>query len=198
MFTGIIEHVGRLASLNQGRLTLDFDPAWTADEPIQIGESIAVNGCCLTAVTSEANQVEFDLSQETLDRTALGQLRPGGRVNLERAMRLNGRLGGHLVLGHVDAVGTLKEVTPTPSAIILTVEAPAEGAKYLIDKGSIAVDGISLTLVEPRDSVFRLWIIPHTWEATHLSERQPGDLVNLEFDVLAKFTERLLAASGKL
>lgn len=205
MFTGIVQGTGRVVSLLEGVLTLepppDFAPGGTF-----VGESVAVNGCCLTVVPpppsgsswgrgqGEEARLRFDLSPETLKRTSLGDLASGSLVNLERAMSANGMLGGHVVQGHVDATGVIVSMTPQENAVIVRFQAPAEYDRYLIDKGSVTVDGISLTVVEPVNGAFDTWIIPHTLEVTNLKEKRPGDRVNLEFDVLAKYVEKLLEA----
>ena len=159
---------------------------------VTLGASIAVNGCCLTAVawetTPEGSWWEADVTDETFDRTNLGDLRPGDPVNLERPVRLEDRLGGHLVQGHVDAVGVIVEPAPD-----LQVRMPPELLRYVVEKGSITVDGVSLTVVAPLDDGFTVALIPHTAEVTTLGHKGPGDTVNLEVDVMAKYTERLLA-----
>lgn len=188
MFTGIVEALGRVRSLSDGVLVLDVD-APLGPDPVKEGESIAVNGCCLTVVGSE---LRFDLSPETLARTSLGDLVPGSIVNLERAMRADGRFGGHIVQGHVDATGEVACITPSDNSTIFRFRVAAGSEKYLIDKGSITVDGISLTVVEPNGREFDTWIIPHTLANTNLHERRVGDRVNLEFDALARYIERLL------
>jgi riboflavin synthase len=193
VFTGIVQGLGRVESLAGGRLVIVAPAA-----EYEIGESIAVNGVCLTVVTAggEGDHVllSFDLSEETLRRTALGQLNLGAKVNLERAMTLHSRLGGHIVQGHVDAVGQLQSITPTEHAHVCRFSCPSEFDRYLIDKGSIAIDGVSLTVVEPRGGEFDVWIIPHTLQQTTLGDLSAGEEVNMEFDVLAKHVEKLLSA----
>ncbi len=204
MFTGIIEALGRIQQFELGSLMLQPDRPLGPD-PVRLGESIAVNGCCLTVTaiappaTANASDREapspalrFDLSPETLARTSLGSLGVGAHVNLERAMRADGRFGGHIVQGHVDATGEVVSIRPSGNSTVLRFRVQQGSEKYLIDKGSITVDGISLTLVEPAGSEFDAWIIPHTLTNTNLGERKPGDRVNLEFDVLARYVERLL------
>ena len=194
MFTGIVEKSVRIVGVAEGpffrRLTL-ANP-WTDLKP---GESIAVNGCCLTVVEA-GNELGFDLSPETLSRTTLGGLRAGSIVNMERAMRADGRLGGHLVQGHVDGTGSIVRITPEDGATVFRFRVPDAGAKYIIDKGSVALDGISLTAVKPEGSEFDTWIIPHTLIHTNLNKRVIGDSVNVEFDVLARYAEKLL--SGRI
>ena len=192
MFTGIIQAVSVVTwPVLSGlfRLQLGIVPHdW---EPWATGESLAVNGCCLTVLEPLGNELSFNLSEETLSRTTLGSLRQGHLVNLERAMRVGDRLGGHIVQGHVDAIGELVSVSPETG--IFRFRVPSEHGRYLIDKGSITIDGISLTVVEPNHNEFEVAVIPHTLAATNLATRQPGDRVNLEFDVIAKHVERLLA-----
>ena len=192
MFTGLIEAVGSVRSLTNGRLTLDLPESPWPNDPLLLGESVAVNGCCLTVVATE-NGVEFDLSEETIRRTTFGTLSQGNLVNLERAMRLGDRLGGHIVQGHVDATGSIVSITEQPDATVIRFLLEAEHERYLIDKGSIALDGISLTVVEPKGSAFDVWVIPHTLAYTNLGQRKIGDRVNVEFDVLAKHVEKLLS-----
>lgn len=189
MFTGIVEELGSVASRDGSRLRLN---AATVLTDVVMGASIAVNGCCLTAVawdvTPEGSWWEADVSDETFLRTNLGDLQPGDPVNLERPVRLEDRLGGHLVQGHVDAVGVIVEPAPD-----LQVRMPPELLRYVVEKGSITVDGVSLTVVRPVDDGFTVALIPHTAEVTTLGHKGPGDTVNLEVDVMAKYTERLLA-----
>jgi riboflavin synthase len=190
MFTGIVQAVGKVHRIEN--LVLEVDaPASFAPEGYDTGESVAVNGCCLTVVAEAP--LRFDLSEETLARTGLGQLRAGDPVNLERAMTARDRFGGHIVQGHVDATGEVLAVEPQEGSTILRFRVPEEYTRYLIDKGSVTIDGISLTVVRPEGDTFEAWIIPHTLENTNLAARQPGDRVNLEFDVIAKYVERLLA-----
>jgi riboflavin synthase len=195
MFTGLIQACGTVASSSDFVLVVDLPvDAWEGD-PIQIGESIAVNGVCVTA-TNLGSQISFDLSQETMDRTSLGALLPGSRVNLERAMRVGDRLGGHIVQGHVDGMARIVSIDHGADSSTFIFELAGSGEHYLIDKGSITLDGISLTVVRPEGSRFETWIIPHTLEFTNLRSRAVGDVVNVEFDVLAKYVERLLAYRG--
>jgi riboflavin synthase len=182
MFTGIVEELGTVAAAGT-RLRVEAEQVL---DGARLGDSTAVNGCCLTLVAIGDGWFEADVSEETLRRTTLGGLAPGDRVNLERPVRLRDRLGGHLVQGHVDGVGEV--VAPTPD---LQVRMPADLARYVIQKGSITVDGVSLTVVDPTDDGFSVAVIPHTAEVTTLGGRQPGDRVNLEVDVIAKYVERL-------
>lgn len=184
MFTGIVEELGSVVSLEGPRLRLS---ARTVLGDVSMGASIAVNGCCLTVVAWGEDWWEADVSDETFARTSLGSLSPGDPVNLERPVRLDDRLGGHLVQGHVDAVGEV--VRPVPD---LQVRMPERLLRYVVEKGSITVDGVSLTVVDVLDDGFTVAVIPHTSEVTTLGVRSPGQRVNLEVDVMAKYAERLL------
>lgn len=185
MFTGIIEEVGVVESLESGRLRI---AASVVLEGVGLGDSIAVNGCCLTVVEFTDKMWEADLSQETLDRTAFKQLGVGTPVNLERAVTASQRMGGHIVQGHVDAVGTIVNRVPD-----LRVRVPRDLTKYMVEKGSVTVDGVSLTIVNVIDDTFSVAVIPHTAEVTNLGSKQPNDLVNIEVDVIAKYVERMIA-----
>lgn len=194
MFTGLVETTGSVEALHRrqgaSRLILAGGPSDCAP-----GESIAVNGCCLTlAALPVDGHLEFDLLEETLRRTNLGALEPGAPVNLERALPANGRLGGHFVQGHVDCVAPILAWEPVGLDYRLEIALPREFARYVVEKGSIAVDGISLTVAELKKESFALWIIPHTREVTNLSRAAAGVPVNLEFDLLAKYVERICAA----
>jgi riboflavin synthase len=191
VFTGIVQAIGRVRSVDESTLLVEA-PAELSGDGYELGESVAVNGCCLTVVASQG-ALAFDVSPETLRRTSLGNLHAGDPVNLERAMSANGRFGGHVVQGHVDATGEVVSITPQGEFTVLRVRAPREYDRYLIDKGSVTVDGISLTVVEPREAEFDVWLVPHTLEHTNLHSRKPGDTVNLEFDVIAKYVEKMLA-----
>jgi riboflavin synthase len=191
MFTGLIEALGRVVSWQMGEggvLTVETN---LREEGIQIGESIAVNGACLTVIRIAQGTVSFDVSPETLRSTALGDQAAGAFVNLERSLRLGDRLGGHLVTGHVDAVGQLVSSVPEGIAKILTFVMPPELAKHVVPKGSIAVDGISLTVNWCEDHQFSVAVIPHTWEKTNLRGKTINDRVNLETDLIGKYVERL-------
>ena len=182
MFTGLIEEQGRLAGRDGHRFT--FEAAIVLDGT-QLGDSIAVNGCCLTVVEIGVSYWSADVVDETLSRTNLGDLIPGDAVNLERPLRFDGRLGGHLVQGHVDTVGTVVEAAPT-----LHVRSPS--TRYVVEKGSISVDGVSLTVVDLTGDGFTVAVIPHTAEVTTLGRRKPGDRVNLEFDLIAKYVAKFV------
>jgi riboflavin synthase len=194
MFTGLVEGTGRaVALLSQvagKRLVID---AGGLAEGTRLGDSIAVNGCCLTVISLDGTQLGFDLLAETEARTNLRDLKPGGLVNLERALPANGRYGGHFVTGHIDATGRVRRWEKRGQDFELRIGIEVEQGAYLVPKGCIAVDGISLTVAEVGRDEFSVWIIPHTRAVTALGERSEGDLVNLEFDLLAKYTEKILA-----
>jgi riboflavin synthase len=199
MFTGIVEELGTIKAVNKGResATLDIG-AEKVLEGLNLGDSVAVNGVCLTVVRFDRSGFSAEVMAETLRKSNLGTLKSGDRVNLERAMRLGDRLGGHLVAGHVDATGTIKSTVREDIATVFTVDAPEEILRYVIEKGSVAIDGISLTVVDYDKKSFRVSIIPHTASQTTLGFKRSGDTVNLEADMLAKFVERLLAGrAGK-
>lgn len=185
MFTGIVEELGSVMDLDGSRLRVG---ASTVLSDVTMGASIAVNGCCLTVIGWGDDWWDADVTDETFARTSLGSLRAGDPVNLERPVRLEDRLGGHLVQGHVDAIGEV--VTPSPD---LSVKVPSRLLRYMVEKGSVTVDGVSLTIVDVVDDVFSVALIPHTAEVTTLGVRSPGDSVNLEVDVMAKYAERLLS-----
>lgn len=194
MFTGIIEEAGVVARLAQNAegARLEIRAPGVAQEA-RIGDSVAVNGVCLTVVEQSADQVAFDAVNETLSRSSLGALHQGSRVNLERPLRANGRFDGHIVQGHVDATATLSSVTDEGNSRRLRFGVEPELLRYVVEKGSITLDGISLTVAAVGPDWFEVVIIPHTWEVTNLAERTPGDAVNLEVDVLAKYVERMLS-----
>jgi riboflavin synthase len=194
MFTGIIEEVGEIAEISDsgGFRTLRVR-ARRILNGIQTGASISVNGVCLTARTIHVDGFTADLSNETLERTSLKVLAAGSLVNLERPMRADGRFDGHIVQGHVDGVGRIRAFTRKGDDYRLEVEFSESALRYIVEKGSISVDGISLTIARVRPCVFEVAIIPHTFDNTNLQRVQPGDPVNLEFDVIAKYVERMLA-----
>ncbi len=195
MFTGLVESTGTFTSIETTRVgaRMTIHAPQIAPE-VNIGDSIAVNGCCLTAAIQDDDSLGFDLLRETLDRTSLGAVAPGGLVNLERALAANARLGGHFVQGHVDGAAEVLGFDEVGADWRLEVALPAEFARYVVAKGSIAVDGISLTVAEVRAASFVVWIIPHTRTVTNLATCFAGQRVNLEFDLLAKYVERLLEA----
>ena len=192
MFTGLIEEVGLVSAVEDGggRRRLQIEANLVRDN-VQIGESITVNGACQTVVELDDASFVVESVEETLRRTTLGDLIPGNRVNLERSLRLQDRLGGHLVAGHVDGVGIVRQLERRDGDAFLEIEAPAALRRYIASKGSIAVDGISLTVVDVIDSVFTVAIIPHTLQHTNLSETRSGGRVNLEVDLVARYVERL-------
>jgi len=194
MFTGLIEDVGRVvaAHATKHRTQLQIAAPRTAKQ-VRAGQSIAVNGCCLTLTSRHGDQLSFDLLEETIARTNLKALRPNSRVNLERALRADGRLGGHFVQGHVDCVSRIMAFDKKGADFRLEVELPKAFAPYVASKGSIAVNGISLTVADVLPKSFVVWIIPYTKRHTNLDRANPGDLINLEFDILAKYVERMVA-----
>jgi riboflavin synthase len=195
VFTGIVETTGRVARRAPRGAGTRLTIAGARDlSRLALGESVAVNGACLTVAARRGRLFAVDVSPETLRRTALGSLVPGARVNLERALRVGDRLGGHIVLGHVDAVGTLEAIRPDADWTAYRFRAPTSLARYLVEKGSIAVDGVSLTVFACRGRHFTVALIPHTLARTTLGERRPGDPVNLEADVLMKHVEAMVRA----
>jgi len=193
MFTGLIEEVGSVLRIDTSDSVAQLQiVAPLIAEGIQIGDSIAVNGCCLTVTAHHDKQFTFDLLGETLDRTNLKALRPESRVNLERALAANARLGGHFVQGHVDCTARILAMEKNGSDYRLEVELPAAFAHYVTEKGSIAVNGISLTVAELSAESFVAWIVSHTRSQTNLATARVDDLVNLEFDLIAKYVERML------
>jgi riboflavin synthase len=193
MFTGIIETVGKVAGIERGgesiRLTV---AAGKTAEDVTLGESVAVNGVCLTVVSFRPPHVTFDAVYETVRKTTLGHLQIGDSVNLERALPVGGRLGGHIVQGHVDGTGRIASIRPIDNSWFVYVDASPELMRYVVTKGSVAVDGISLTIAEAADRTFSLSIIPHTWDNTTLHEKRAGDPVNIECDILGKYVEKML------
>jgi riboflavin synthase len=198
MFTGLIQEVGRVAAVESAKTGTQLRiVAPKVARKIRRGDSLAVNGCCLTVSSRRGNELVFDLLKETIARTNLKSLQPGSSVNLERALAANERLGGHFVQGHVDCASPIIAFQKSGADFRLEIELPAEFARYVARKGSIAVNGISLTVAEILPRTFAVWIIPYTKTHTNLSRAQPGDLLNLEFDLLAKYVERMLAKNGR-
>lgn len=193
MFTGIVEEIGTVAAIQKGvqssRLTLCGERIF---EDMHIGDSIAVNGVCLTVTTKTASTFTVDVMAETLRRSSLGALSKGSRVNMERAMAANGRFGGHIVSGHIDGTGVIESFVREDNAVWVTVSCGAKLLKYIIEKGSIAIDGISLTVAYVDDKCFKVSLIPHTGANTTLLEKKVGDIVNLENDVVGKYIDKLL------
>lgn len=198
MFTGIIEELGKVRSIEQrgenARIVID---ARIVIEGTGHGDSIAVNGVCLTALDLTGNSFAADVSRETLERSTLGSLSEGSPVNLERAVTPTTRLGGHIVQGHVDGRGKFLSATGHGGSWTVRVGFPSELARYLVFKGSVSVEGISLTIAALSDDYFEIAVIPKTWEVTNLSHLKPGDDVNLEVDVIAKYVERLLSCAAR-
>lgn len=193
MFTGIIEAVGRVASRRPMGRGIELEIAAGLDlSSDAIGDSVAVDGVCLTITKISGDVFSATASSETITRSTLGRIRPGERINIERALTLSSRLGGHLVLGHVDTVGTILKKDPAGESISLKVRYDKAFSKYVIEKGSIAVDGVSLTINEMKTDSFTVNIIPYTAESTSLTLKSVGDRVNLEFDVIGKYVENLL------
>jgi riboflavin synthase len=195
MFTGLIQSLGTVRTLTPdgaGGATLTIDSAEIAPVAV-LGESIAINGCCLTAVAPLGDQLTFQCGPETLTRTNLGRLTPGARVNLERSLRVGDALGGHMVSGHVDTVGSIAKIEPAGEWKTITFAVPAEFDDLLIIKGSIAIDGISLTLVTVEPGAVSVMLIPHTLAVTTLGHKAVGDEVNIEFDALGKYVKKQLA-----
>lgn len=194
MFTGIIESTGSIVSTTQvgGDLRVIVDVADMDIGEVKLGDSIAVNGVCLTAVAFDSNSFTADVSNETISLTSLQYMKPGSSVNLERALTPTSRLGGHLVSGHVDGLGELIDMSEDARSWRLRIRAPEDLKRYIATKGSITVDGISLTVNAIDDAVFELNIVPHTWERTIIQHYKPGQKVNLEVDLIARYLERLL------
>src|SRR5580658_6253066 len=202
MFTGIVEETGAIERIKPTTRSIGLTvAAKVCGRGVKLGDSVAVNGCCLTVVKiskrSQAVLLQFDLLQESWKLTNLQFARPGSLVNLERSLRANGELGGHFVTGHVDGLGKIIRWEKSGSDHVLEIAAPARVLRYIVHKGSIAVDGMSLTVADVGPKCFRVWIIPHTFEITALCERKLGDAVNLEADLLGKYVEKFLAGRRK-
>ena len=198
MFTGIIEEVGTVRHMTKDSISGQIAiKASKVLEGTKIGDSIAVNGICLTVVTMQPDGFTADVMAETVRRSGLGSCRSGDRVNLERAMAAGGRFGGHIVSGHIDGTGTVQSLSREENAVWVTIAAPPAILRYIVEKGSIAIDGISLTVAYVDDKVFKVSIIPHTGEETTLLTRTPGDTVNLENDIIGKYVEKLMLPYGK-
>lgn len=193
MFTGIVEEIGVISGIKQGKnseiLTIK---AKKVLEDTKIGDSIAVNGICLTVTALYSDSFTADVMHETINRSSLSKLKYGSKVNLERAMPVNGRFGGHIVSGHVDGTGTIINIKPDDNAIWYKIQANQQILRYIVQKGSITIDGISLTVAKVSETDFSISAIPHTVEQTILKEKRQGDIVNLETDILAKYIEKLL------
>lgn len=192
MFTGIVEETGSVVSFEEGaqafRLVLEVNEVVNG---LKLGDSVAVNGCCLTVVAIDGNQIAFDLLAESVRLTSIEGIGPGGKVNLERALLPSTRMGGHFVSGHVDGTGVIEAIEPRGKDRFFRIKPDPAGLRYIVHKGSITVDGISLTVAEVDATGFAIWLIPHTMEITNLHTKQPGDRVNLEYDLIAKYVEKL-------
>lgn len=197
MFTGIIEEVGTIASIRKGAHSCVLTVrAKTVLEDVHLGDSIATNGVCLTVTSFTRDTFSADVMHETLNRSSLGKLRVGSPVNLERAMAANGRFGGHIVSGHIDGIGTIASIKEDDNAVWYSISSSPEILRLIVEKGSIAIDGISLTVASVDSKRFSVSIIPHTRAQTNLASKKPGDVVNLENDCIGKYVERLLGESG--
>ena len=193
MFTGIVEELGTIRSLQRGKHSVVLSiGAHTVLSDLKIGDSVAVNGVCLTATSRDGGGFTADVMHETLNRSSLDALNVGSRVNLERAMAADGRFGGHIVSGHIDGTGTITAVRPDDNAVWYTVSASPELLRYIVEKGSITIDGISLTVASVTETGFSVSAIPHTAAVTTLGEKRVGDTVNLETDIIGKYVEKLL------
>jgi riboflavin synthase len=194
MFTGIVEEAGEVISFEEGanawRLKV---AARLVTEGLHLGDSVAVNGCCLTAVAFSETEIEFDLLAESVRLTSIGSVGPGGKVNLERALLPTTRMGGHFVSGHVDGMGVIQAIEPRGKDFYFRIKPEVNKLKYIVSKGCITVDGISLTVAEVDESGFAIWLIPHTMRMTNLHTKRVGDSVNLEYDLIAKYVEKLFA-----
>lgn len=195
MFTGLVEELGTVRSVRGSGRSLHLKVGARAVlDGMKVGDSVAVNGCCLTVVRFDGDSFTADVMPETFEKTNLRESRAGARVNLERTLRLGDRFGGHIVQGHVDAVGTVSKVVRDEIAIRFSITAPPDVQRYVVSKGSITIDGISLTVVDAGAEAFEVSVIPHTAAVTTMGFRKAGDSVNLEVDILAKYVERLLSA----
>lgn len=197
MFTGIVEETGKVLLLEEQpkawRLVVEVP---TLTEGLQQGDSIAVNGCCLTVVGFSRNRIELDLLEESKRSTSPGSFSPGSPVNLERALLPTTRMGGHFVSGHVDETGVIEQIEQIGKDFLFRIEPKVEHLRYIVPKGCITVDGVSLTVAEVDDTGFTVWLIPHTIHRTHLHTKKVGDLVNLEYDLLAKYAEKLMTSNS--
>lgn len=193
MFTGIIEEIGEVFQIQQGAKSLKIKiKASKVLEDVSVGDSIAVNGICLTVCEFNDNTFSADVMAETIRKSSMSGLKMGSRVNLERAMSANGRFGGHIVSGHIDGIGKIENIKPEDNAIWFTISTTKDLSKYIVKKGSIAIDGISLTVTDVKGDVFKVSIIPHTAKETILSIKKSGDVVNLECDIVGKYIEKLI------
>ena len=199
MFTGLIEEVGHIVSVSRRGTNADFIiQAQTVLDDLAIGDSVMVNGACLTVVAKRSAELTVQAVEETLRRTTLGALKHGAPVNLERALRLGARLGGHIVQGHVDGTGRIVSLQGTGDNVVIAIATTPDVVRYIVEKGSVAIDGISLTVTFVRNTEFGVSIIPHTLNATSLGNARTGDMVNIETDILAKYVEKLLPGKESL
>lgn len=196
MFTGLIQELGTVKSLSRGTVGKLVVASERTPGEVAIGDSVAVNGACLTVTAISGDEVSFDAVPETLARTSLGELRPGDKVNLETSLKAGQPIGGHFVQGHVDGVGTIESTRSLGGSQVIAISAPGAVMRYVVEKGSVAIDGISLTVASCDGSGFTIAVIPHTLEATTLHSKRPGDKVNLEADILGKYVEKLLGGKG--
>lgn len=196
MFTGLIEEIGTVRSLARGTVGRLVVASEKVAAGVEIGDSVSVSGACLTVTSISSGEIAFDAVPETLSRTTLGDLRPGDKVNLESSLRAGEPIGGHFVQGHVDGVGTVESSRSLGESRVIRIGAPGEVLRYVVEKGSIALDGISLTVASCDKSGFSIAVIPHTLEATTLGMKRPGDKVNLEADILGKYVEKMLGRMG--
>lgn len=193
MFTGIVEETGSIKNIKRGAASAELSiEASKVLEDVALGDSIAVNGVCLTVTDFSGSMFTADVMHETLDRSSLGTLRPGSPVNLERAMKADGRFGGHIVSGHIDGTGHISNISRDDNAIWYTIDTSGDILRYIVEKGSIAIDGISLTVASVDESSFKVSIIPHTAANTILAVKKAGDVVNLENDIIGKYVEKLM------
>lgn len=199
MFTGLVEEIGilkeKIPTGDGFRFVIE---ASKIISDLKLGSSVAVNGCCLTVVKIMGNTFSVDTIEETLNKTNLGVLKQGMKVNLERPLTTDARLGGHFVLGHIDTVGKIEDIKELSNSHWLTISFPDKFKHYLIYVGSVAIDGVSMTVAELKGNTFSVGVIPHTWQETIFSEKQAGDTVNLEFDVLGKYVERIMSGKNNL
>lgn len=201
MFTGIVAGVGTISSIRGGAgdFSMDVNAGELAPDPV-IGESVALDGVCLTVVAARGNTLTFDVSRETVQRTTFKSATEGQKVNVERALRLGDSMGGHIVQGHVDCVGHISETRRAGEGYEVDIRLPAEGMKYIVEKGSIAISGVSLTVAAKREDVITIAMIPHTWEVTTFSGLKSGSTVNIEYDMISKYVENFvkpfIAAGG--
>lgn len=199
MFTGIVEETGKIIYFREAAEAWELSiSAQLTLLGLAVGDSMAVNGCCLTVVACDDRSMRFQLLGETVRLTSFQSLREGAKVNLERSLRFDGKVGGHFVSGHIDTLGQVMVFEPRGKDVYLRMRIPGEFSRYLVYKGSIALEGISLTVAEAEGDEFAVWLIPHTLEVTNLLEKKVGDWLNLEFDLLAKYVEKLLPGARPL